>query len=247
MGCPNETNPGAAAAQVLIVDDEPQIRKFIDISLRSQGYATLLAATGQEGLTLLACKGADLVVLDLGLPDKDGKDVLRELRQWSRVPVIVLTVRSDEGEKVTLLDAGANDYVTKPFGIEELMARIRAFLRTATAGAEDGPVYDDGVLRIDLARREVSVRGQIVTLARKEFSLLSLLARQPGRLVTQTQILKEMWGPTHAEDVHYLRILVGKLRQKLGDDASNPCYIATEPGVGLRFTVRERDGMAGSR
>lgn len=240
MGRPNETNPGAPAARVLIVDDEPQIRKFIDISLRSQGYATLLAATGREGLTLLASKGADLVVLDLGLPDKDGKEVLKELRQWSRVPVIVLTVRSGEEEKVALLDAGANDYVTKPFGVEELMARIRAFLRTAARGTEDGPIYDDGVLRIDLVQREVSVQGQIVPLARKEFSLLSLLVQQPGRLVTQTQILREMWGPTHEEDAHYLRILVGKLRHKLGDDASAPRYIATEPGVGLRFIAREQ-------
>lgn len=238
MGRPNETNPGAPAARVLIVDDEPQIRKFIDISLRSQGYATLLAATGREGLTLLASKGADLVVLDLGLPDKDGKDVLEELRQWSRVPVIVLTVRSGEDEKVALLDAGANDYVTKPFGVEELMARIRAFLRTAARGAEDGPIYDDGVLRIDLVQREVSVHGQIVPLARKEFSLLSLLVQQPGRLVTQTQILREMWGPTHEEDAHYLRILVAKLRHKLGDDASAPRYIVTEPGVGLRFILK---------
>lgn len=240
MGLPNETNPGAPAARVLIVDDEPQIRKFIDISLRSQGYATLLAATGQEGLTLLASKGADLVVLDLGLPDKDGKDVLKELRQWSRVPVIVLTVRSGEDEKVALLDAGANDYVTKPFGVEELMARIRAFLRTMESGADEGPIFDDGVLKIDLVQREVAVQGQIVTLSRKEFSLLSLLVRQPGRLVTQTQILREMWGPTHEEDAHYLRILVAKLRHKLGDNASAPRYIVTEPGVGLRFIAKER-------
>ena len=240
MGLPNETNPGAPAARVLIVDDEPQIRKFIDISLRSQGYATLLAATGQEGLTLLASKGADLVVLDLGLPDKDGKDVLKELRQWSRVPVIVLTVRSGEDEKVALLDAGANDYVTKPFGVEELMARIRAFLRTVESGADEGPIFDDGILKIDLVQREVVVQGHIVTLSRKEFSLLSLLVRQPGRLVTQTQILREMWGPTHEEDAHYLRILVAKLRHKLGDNASAPRYIVTEPGVGLRFIAKER-------
>lgn len=240
MGLPTETTPGAPAARILIIDDEPQIRKFIDISLRSQGYATLLASTGGEGLTLLASKGADLVVLDLGLPDEDGKDVLKELRQWSRVPVIVLTVRSSEDEKVAVLDAGANDYVTKPFGVEELMARIRAFLRTAAHGAEDSPVFDDGVLRIDLVRREVRVHGQSVALARKEFSLLSLLVQQPGRLVTQTQILRELWGPTHEEDAHYLRILVGKLRHKLGDDASAPRYIATEPGVGLRFVAKER-------
>lgn len=240
MGRPNETIASAPAARILVIDDEPQIRKFIDISLRSQGYATLLAGTGREGLTLLASKGADLVVLDLGLPDKDGKDVLKELRQWSRVPVIVLTVRSGEEEKVALLDAGANDYVTKPFSVVELMARIRAFLRTARSSLEEGPVYDDGTVSIDLANRKVTVHGQIVTLSRKEFSLLSLLAHQPGRLITQKQILRELWGPTHDEDAHYLRILVGKLRQKLGDDASAPRYIVTEPGVGLRFIAKER-------
>ncbi|MFC4299217.1 response regulator [Castellaniella hirudinis] len=228
------------AARILLIDDEPQILKFVDISLRSQGYATLLARTGQEGLTLLASKGADLVVLDLGLPDKDGIEVLKELRQWSRVPVIVLTVRSDEGGKVALLDAGANDYVTKPFGVEELMARIRAFLRTAGVGEQESPVYDDGTLRIDLGRREVFLDGQSVTLSRKEFSLLSLLAGQPGRLITQSQILRQVWGPTHEEDTHYLRILVGKLRHKLGDNALAPCYIVTEPGVGLRFIAKER-------
>lgn len=234
----NEQSPTLQAARVLIIDDELQIRKFIDISLRSQGYATLLAASGQEGLTLLASKGADLVVLDLGLPDMDGKEVLKELRQWSRVPVIVLTVRSGEEEKVSLLDTGANDYVTKPFGVEELMARIRAFLRFASIGAEEAPMYDDGELRIDLLERVVSLHGQVLALTRKEFSLLSLLARQPGRLVTQAQLLREVWGPTHEEDAHYLRILVGKLRHKLGDNASDPRYIATEPGVGLRFIAK---------
>ena len=228
------------AARVLVVDDEPQIRKFIDISLRAQGYRTLLAETGEQGLSLLATQGADLVVLDLGLPDQDGQDVLKELRQWSRVPVIVLTVRASEDQKVALLDAGANDYVTKPFGIEELMARIRVLLRHARRDEALAPVYDDDVLRIDLARHEVHLHGQPLALTRKEFTLLSLLARQPGRLVTQPQLLREMWGPTHQEDAHYLRVLVGKLRAKLGDDAAAPLYIATEPGVGLRFLGREK-------
>lgn len=230
----------APAARVLVIDDEPQIRKFIDISVRSQGYRTLLAATGEQGLSMLASQGADLVILDLGLPDRDGQEVLKELRQWSRVPVIVLTVRSGEDQKVALLDAGANDYVTKPFGIEELMARIRALLRHSSLEGNASPVYDDGLLRIDLAKREVCLRDQPVSLTRKEFGLLSLLASQPGRLITQTQLLREMWGPTHADDAHYLRILVGKLRHKLGDDASAPRYILTEPGVGLRFLARER-------
>ncbi|HMM74953.1 MAG TPA: response regulator transcription factor [Gammaproteobacteria bacterium] len=235
----SQADDSAPAPRVLVIDDEPQIRKFIDISLRSQGYATLLAETGRQGLTLLASKGADIAVLDLGLPDLDGKEVLRELRQWSRVPVIVLTVRSGEEEKVTLLDAGANDYVTKPFGIEELMARIRACLRNANQDRDTAPVYDDGALRIDIARREVRLHGRPVSLTRKEFALLALLARQPDRLITQTQLLREMWGPTHEGDAHYLRILVGKLRHKLGDSATAPRYIITEPGVGLRF-VSER-------
>jgi len=235
MGQAADDRPGAPPARVLVVDDEPQIRKFIDISLRSLGYATLLAETGQQGLTLLASQGADIVVLDLGLPDLDGRDVLKELRQWSRVPVIVLTVRSDEREKVALLDAGANDYVTKPFGVEELMARIRAFLRAVPAADGAAQVYDDGALRIDLPRREVHLRGEAVALTRKEFALLSLLVRHPGRLLTQSQLLREVWGPTHADDTHYLRVLVGKLRHKLGDDASAPRYIVTEPGVGLKF------------
>ncbi|WP_028603287.1 response regulator [Ottowia thiooxydans] len=230
----------APAPRVLIIDDEPHIRKLIDISLRSQGYLTLLAATGQEGLSLLAGKGADIVVLDLGLPDRDGQDVLKDLRRWSRVPVIVLTVRSGEEEKVALLDAGANDYVTKPFGIEELMARIRALLRVSGLRSETGPVFDDGHLHIDLAQREVQVLGQPVILSRKEFALLALLVEQSGRLVPQPQLLREVWGPTHEEDAHYLRILVGKLRHKLGDDASAPRYIVTEPGVGLRFVGKDR-------
>ena len=226
----------AQPAQVLVIDDEPQIRKFLDISLRAQGYRVALAATGEQGLASLATQGADLVILDIGLPDKDGHEVLGELRQWSQVPVIMLTVRADEAEKVAALDAGANDYVTKPFGVQELMARVRALLRQhATEGHETLPVFDDGNLRIDLSRREVYLRGEPVSLTRKEYALLALLLHHAGRVVTQPQLLKEVWGPTHQHDTHYLRILVGKLRQKLGDDAATPRYIATEPGVGLRF------------
>lgn len=238
MATDKDAQPASTVARVLVIDDEPQIRKFVDISARSQGYRTMLATTGEQGLSMLASQGADLVILDLGLPDRDGQDVLKELRQWSRVPVIVLTVRSSEDQKVALLDAGANDYVTKPFGIEELMARIRALLRIFHG--DTAPIYDDGVLRIDLAERLVHLRDQPVSLTRKEFSLLSLLVSQPGRLITQTQLLREMWGPTHAEDAHYLRILVGKLRHKLGEDAAAPQYIITEPGVGLRFISKER-------
>ncbi len=236
---PDPTDPmtptSAPPARVLVIDDEPQIRKFLDISLRAQGYRVALAANGEDGLIALATQGADLVILDLGLPDKDGHEVLKELREWSQVPVIMLTVRADEAEKVAALDAGANDYVTKPFGIQELMARARAMLR-ARATATDAPaIYDDGRLRVDLAQRQVMLDGMPLVLSRKEYALLALLVGHAGRVVTQPQLLRELWGPSHQQDTHYLRILVGKLRQKLGDDASAPRWIATEPGVGLRF------------
>ena len=236
---PIDVSAGAVPARILIIDDEPQIRKFMDISLRSQGYHTLLAETAEQGLGLLATKGADLVVLDLGLPDQDGQNVLKALRQWSAVPVIILTVRASEDEKVALFDAGANDYVTKPFGVEELLARIRAFLRLRSVQTQESARFDDGFLMVDLAQRRVAIEGQDVALTRKEFALLALLVGQPERLVTQAQILREVWGPTHEEDAHYLRILVGKLRQKLHDNALAPRYIQTEPGVGLRFRTKE--------
>ena len=222
-------------ARVLVVDDEPQIRRFLDISLRAQGYRVETAENGEAGVRAMAAHGADLVVLDLGLPDIDGHEVLRRLREWSQVPVIVLTVRADEQEKVAVLDAGANDYVTKPFGVQELMARIRALLRQRASAGDAPPVYDDGALRIDLARREVLLRGEPVQLARKEYALLAMLLQHAGRVVTQPQMLRKLWGPHHEHDAHYLRVLVGKLRQKLGDDAAAPRWIATEPGVGLRF------------
>ena len=229
------TSTATPPARILVIDDEPQIRRFLDISLRAQGYAVALAASGADGLERLATDGADLVILDLGLPDRDGHEVLRELRGWSAVPVILLTVRAGESEKVSGLDAGANDYVTKPFGVQELMARVRALLRAQAAPAGTEPVYDDGTLRIDLAHREVTLAGAPVALTRKEYAVLALLVRHAGRVVTQPQILREVWGPTHVEDTHYLRILVGKLRQKLGDDPASPRWIQTEPGVGLRL------------
>ncbi|KAF1700147.1 DNA-binding response regulator [Pseudoxanthomonas kaohsiungensis] len=224
------------APRILVVDDEPQIRRFLDISLRAQGYAVALAASGHAGLAEFAVHGADLVVLDIGLPDIEGHEVLAQLRQWSQVPVLMLTVRAGEQEKVAALDAGANDYVTKPFGVQELMARVRGLLRARAVVADAAaPVFDDGRLRVDLARREVALDGQAVVLTRKEFALLALLLNHAGRVVTQPQLLRELWGPDHQGDTHYLRILVGKLRHKLGDDATSPRYIATEPGVGLRF------------
>jgi two-component system KDP operon response regulator KdpE len=225
------------APRVLVIDDEAQIRRFLDIGLRAEGYHVLLAATGQEGLALAATQSPDVVVLDIGLPDLEGHDVLREIRQWSQVPVLMLSVRDAEAEKVRALDAGANDYVTKPFGIQELMARLRVLLRQAAKGgeAEAAVRYDDGRLAVDLARREVLLDGAAVALTRKEFAVLSLLVRHPGRVVSQQQILRDVWGPTHTQDTHYLRIVMGKLRQKLGDDPAAPRWLKTEPGVGYRF------------
>jgi two-component system KDP operon response regulator KdpE len=225
------------APRVLVIDDEAQIRRFLDIGLRAEGYQVLLAATAQEGLALAVTQTPDVIVLDIGLPDMEGHDVLREIRTWSEVPVLMLSVRDSESEKVRALDHGANDYVTKPFGIQELMARLRVLLRQGAKGGQaDAPVrYDDGSLVVDLARREVLLDGVPVALTRKEFAVLSLLVRHPGRVVSQQQILREVWGATHTQDTHYLRIVMGKLRLKLGDDPATPRWLKTEPGVGYRF------------
>ena len=224
-----------SAPRVLVIDDEPQIRRFLDIGLRAEGYEVLLAATGAEGLALAATQSPDLVILDLGLPDMEGHAVLAELRQWSQRPVLMLSVRDAESEKVHALDRGANDYMTKPFGIQELMARLRALLRNRPGEPERLPRYDDGRLVVDLARREVSLDGAPLALTRKEYAVLALLLHHAGRVVTQQQLLREVWGPTHVGDSQYLRIVVGKLRQKLGDDPAQPRWLKTEPGVGYRF------------
>ena len=234
---PTETPVPSAVAHVLVIDDEPQIRRFLDISLRAQGYKVTLAGGGAEGLKALAVQGADLVILDLGLPDMDGHEVLGEIRQWSQVPVILLSVRADEAEKVAALDAGANDYVTKPFGTQELMARIRALLRQHAGIADEPALFDDGHLCIDLSMREIRIDGELLVLGRKEYALLALLFKHAGRVVTHPQILRELWGETHTKDTHYVRILVSKLRQKLQDDAVESRYIVTEPGIGLRFRL----------
>ena len=227
--------PAIPPPRVLVVDDEVQIRRFLDISLRAQGYAVSQAANGAEGLQRLAEDGADLVVLDIGLPDMEGHDVLAELRQWSQVPVIMLSVRAGEAEKVRALDNGANDYVTKPFGIQEFLARVRALLRQAPAGEAQEAALSFGPLTVDLAYRRVLLDGAEVALTRKEYAVLAQLARHPGRVITQQQLLKDIWGPTHTEDSHYLRIVVGHLRQKLADDPTQPRFIVTEAGVGYRL------------
>lgn len=222
-------------ATLLVIDDEPQIRKFLRISLASQGYKVLEAGTGAEGLRHAALSRPDLVVLDLGLPDMDGQQVLRELREWSAVPVMVLSVRASEAQKVQALDGGANDYVTKPFGIQEFLARVRALLRQVPQATAPEAALSCGPLTVDLAYRRVTLDGVEVALTRKEYALLAQLARHPGRVITQQQLLKDIWGPTHVEDSHYLRIVVAHVRQKLGDDPTAPRFIITEPGVGYRL------------
>lgn len=225
----------SAAPRILVIDDEAQIRRFLDIGLRAEGYEVLLAANAAEGLALAAMQSPDLVILDIGLPDREGHDVLAELRQWSQVPVLMLSVRDAESEKVRALDHGANDYVTKPFGIQELMARLRALLRNRAGMPASPPRYDDGRLAVDMARREVHLDGAPLSLTRKEYAVLALLLQHAGRVVTQQQLLREVWGPTHTGDSQYLRIVISKLRQKLGDDPASPRWLKTEPGVGHRF------------
>lgn len=225
---------------ILVIDDEPQIRHFLRISLKTEGYELLEAENGEAGLGLCARHSPDLVILDLGLPDMDGSEVLEGLREWSSAPVIILSVRDRELEKVKALDLGANDYVTKPFGVDELLARVRTQLRINqkgkdSAAREASAIFDSGALHIDLAMRKVTVDGNPVRLTPKEFAVLKVLLLASGKIVTQSQLLKDIWGPTHTTDTHYLRILIGRLRQKLGDDPTEQRYIQTEPGVGYRF------------
>tara|TARA_R100001244_G_scaffold61654_3_gene51608 strand:- start:1461 stop:2168 length:708 start_codon:yes stop_codon:yes gene_type:complete len=221
---------------ILVIDDEPQIRKFLRISLSAQGYKVLEGANGSEGLAQAALGKPDLLVLDLGLPDMDGQQVLRELREWSAVPVLVLSVRASESEKVLALDGGANDYVSKPFGIQEFLARVRALLRQAGNGEPQPPAtFVCGPLSVDFAYRRVTLNAVEVALTRKEYAVLAQLARHAGRVVTQQQLLKDIWGPSHGADSHYLRVVVGHLRQKLGDDPAAPRFIVTEAGVGYRL------------
>lgn len=225
---------------ILVIDDEPQIRHFLRISLKTEGYELLEAESGETGLGLCARHSPDLVILDLGLPDMDGSEVLAGLREWSSAPVIILSVRDRELEKVKVLDLGANDYVTKPFGVDELLARVRTQLRinqkgNDSAAPEASAIFDSGALHVDLAMRKVTVDGNPVRLTPKEFAVLKVLLLASGKIVTQSQLLKDIWGPTHTTDTHYLRILIGRLRQKLGDDPTEQRYIQTEPGVGYRF------------
>jgi two-component system KDP operon response regulator KdpE len=224
--------------KIVIVDDEAPIRRMLRIALKSEGYDVAEAEDGESGLAAIARQQPDLVVLDLGLPDIDGHAVLNELRTWSKVPVIVLSVRSGDREKVRALDAGAQDYVTKPFSIEEFLARIRANVRDHIK--PDSPVIlDDGRLHIDLGKRWVTLADEKIDLTPKEYAVLAKLAQSPNCVITQTQLLQEIWGPAHKDNSHYLRIVVSHLRQKLGDDPAEPFYIRTEAGVGYRLMIQE--------
>ncbi len=221
--------------RILLVEDEAPIRRFLKIALGSGGFEAIEAERGREAVELAATRAPDAVLLDLGLPDMDGKAVITAVREWSQVPIIVLSVRDGEAEKIAALDAGADDYVTKPFATGELLARLRAALRKRPAGAQEKPEIVIGGLRLDLAARTCSLDGLEIRLTRKEFDLLVLLGRHVGRLVSHRQLLTTIWGPAHAADTHYLRIAIGHIREKLGDDAANPRFILTEPGVGYRL------------
>jgi two-component system, OmpR family, KDP operon response regulator KdpE len=221
--------------RILVVDDEPQILRALQTTLRGAGYDVDTAATGADALTKAAVQPPEAVILDLVLPDKSGVDVCRELRQWTAVPVLVLSAVGEERDKVAALDAGADDYVTKPFGIDELLARLRAALRRA--GAPGEPVLKIGELEIDLDKRAVHRDGRPVQLTPHEFSLLRLLAANEGRLLTHRTILREVWGPAYESESHYLHVYVSQLRRKIEREPARPRYILTEPGAGYRLVV----------
>ncbi|WP_348756487.1 response regulator [uncultured Aquincola sp.] len=231
-------NPTTHATTILVVEDEDEIRRFVRLSLQAEGHAVHEAATLQRGLIEAGTRRPDLLVLDLGLPDGDGVSLISELRTWSAAPVIVLSARSGEADKIRALDAGADDYLVKPFGAGELLARVRAQLRRrplAAAGTEAAPVLRFGEVMVDLARRVVERAGQPLHLTPIEYKLLIHLATQPDRVITHQQLLKAVWGPGHAEDLHYVRVHMANLRKKVEPQPSMPVHLLTEAGVGYRF------------
>jgi two-component system KDP operon response regulator KdpE len=225
--------------RVLIVDDEPQIRRFLRTTLSAHGYRVIEASCGREAMTLTATERPELMLLDLGLPDIEGLEVIHRLREWSAVPIIVVSVRGQEAKKIEALDSGADDYVTKPFGMGELLARIRAALRHRLQAEVDDPVFHSAGLMVDLVKRIVTVDGREVKLTPKEYDLLRVLVTHAGKVVTHQQLLREVWGPGSVYETHYLRVYVGQLRQKLEPDPAQPRYILTEPGVGYRLRMDE--------
>jgi two-component system, OmpR family, KDP operon response regulator KdpE len=220
--------------RVLVVDDERQISRALEVNLRARGYDVDVADTGENALDLAARLHPDAVILDLGLPGIDGTDVVRGLRGWSRVPILVLTVRDAESDKVAALDAGADDYVTKPFGMDELLARLRAALRRATPADEDATIETEH-FTVDLAAKRIVAGDAEIRLTPTEWHIVEVLVRNRGRLVTQRQLLKEVWGPKYEDETNYLRVYMAQLRRKLEPDSSRPRYFITEPGMGYRF------------
>jgi two-component system, OmpR family, KDP operon response regulator KdpE len=224
---------------ILIIEDDQSIRRFLRAALLASGYQVCEAATGQEGLTQAAMHQPALILLDLGLPDLNGLEVTGRLREWARVPIIILSARDREADKVAVLDAGADDYLTKPFGMEELLARLRVALRHAAHITQESgqPVFRVGQLQVDLVRRHVSVAGQSVHLTPREYKLLATLIHYAGKVVTHRQLFQEVWGEHAAHDTHYLRVYMRQLRQKLELEPTRPRYLLTEPGVGYRLKV----------
>ena len=232
----SEPRSTIAAPSILVIEDEPPLQRFLRVTLESQDYTVTAAATVEEGLRSAATSRPDLIILDLGLPDVDGVEVARRLREWTRTPIIVVSARGKEQDKVVALDSGADDYLTKPFGVGELLARVRVALRRTAANDDTGePVFEAGALRVDLSRREVTVAGTPVHLTRNEFRLLAVLVKNAGRVLTHRQLLHEVWGPAASEETHYLRVYMNQLRQKLEADPARPQYLRTETGVGYRL------------
>jgi len=227
-------------AHVLVVDDEAQIRRFLRISLEANGYRVDETNNGQDAIARAAQLRPDLIILDLGLPDMDGLDVLKRLREWTKTPVIILSVRDANKDKISALDAGADDYLSKPFSVEELMARIRVAQRHAQPDVEDA-VFTSGTLQVDLARRLVTVKGEPVKLTPTEYALLRLLIQNVGKVLTHRQILREVWGAEYVNETHYLRVYFAQLRQKIEEDPALPQIILTEPGVGYRLVERPHE------
>jgi two-component system, OmpR family, KDP operon response regulator KdpE len=224
---------------ILVVDDETAMRRFLRASLSSRGYELLEAETAEQGIVRAASYNPDLILLDLGLPDQDGLVVTQRLREWSKTPIIVLSARGQEQDKIAALDAGADDYLTKPFGVGELLARIRVALRHAAAGPAGQPQLSIGDLEVDLGRRQVRLAGKEVHLTPNEYKLLAELAKHAGRVLTHRQLLRDVWGPNAGDQVQYLRVYMAQLRSKLEREPARPRYLVTEPGVGYRLRVDE--------
>ena len=228
----NESN--GTGPRLLVVDDEQSIRRFLRTSLSAHGYAIAEAADGQSALTTVTSFRPDVIVLDLGLPDMDGIDVIRHLREWSQIPIIILTVREHEADKIAALDAGADDYLTKPFGVGELMARLRVAVRRTVTSVNE-PIFRTGELTVDMAHRTVTVAEEDVRLTPTEYDLLRLLSIHAGKVLTHHQLLRQVWGSGYEHDVHLLRVNISNLRRKLEPDPARPRYLLTEPGVGYRL------------